>query len=384
MKSLIFRGAVDAIVKEDIEKALESKTKLRIKFGIDATAERIHIGHASTIRKLKHFQDMGHQIVLIVGDFTARIGDPSDKDSERQPLTEKEIKSNLKGYEQQLGKILDTSKAEIHYNSEWLGKFKLADWLLYAQQFSVAQMLERDNFAERFKAEKRIGLQEFQYPLLQGYDSVAVKADIEIGGTDQLFNLLAGRTAQKFYEQRPQNIITYQLLVGSDGRKMSKSWGNTIWIDDSPTDMYGKLMAVHDERVAEYLQICTDLDDSEIKKLIAAMNTEPREAKGRMAEEITKIYHGEKAAKAAAAGFSTQFSEGGLPSDIPSVKLAKKAWAVEELLVATKLVVSKSEARRLYEQGGVRLNSKQLEINTVEVKSGDIIQVGKRRFARVA
>ncbi|MEX0748680.1 MAG: tyrosine--tRNA ligase [Candidatus Saccharimonadales bacterium] len=384
MNDLIFRASKEIVVRSELEAALAEGRKLRIKFGIDPTGERIHLGHAATIRKLKHFQAAGHQIVLIVGSFTGRIGDASDKDSERQILTAEAVERNMQRYEVQLGRIFDISAAEIHYNHEWFNQMGLDEWLRINQLFSVAQMIERDNFAQRFKAGSRIGLQEFQYPLLQGYDSVAVRADVEIGGTDQLFNLLAGRPLQKAYKQAPQHAITYELLLADDGRKMSKSWANCIWIDDEPAEMYGKLMRINDELVMHYFELCTDVPVAELDELKTALESgNPRDVKARLAREVVAIYHDEAAADHAAAAFMRQFSQGELPENIPEVQLDHASWEVEALLLATKLADSKSAARRLLAQGGVRLNGEKLTSTTVNVTPGDVLQAGKRRFVRL-
>lgn len=385
MKDLILSRAQEVIVKSEVEQALSGDKKLRIKLGIDPTGPILHLGRASVVRRLRNLQDMGHQIVLIVGDFTARIGDASDKTSERQILTDEQIKANMADYKRQLGLILDMDKVEFHYNSEWLGKMTAAELIELAQQFTVAQMIERENYALRFKENRPIGLHEFMYPILQGYDSIAVKADIEIGGSDQLFNLLAGRTMQKYAGQKPQSVITFDLLTGPDGRKMSTSWGNTIYITDEPNDMYGKIMRVNDELIAEYYRICTDVPLDLIDQVVAdiAAGANPRDTKASLAREIVSIYHGAEAAEVAEKAFNDQFREGKLPEDIAEEVVSKKDWDPVELLVGLKLAESKSEARRLLEQGGVRLNGDKIEGSGLKVKSGDIVQVGKRRFAKL-
>lgn len=384
MNDLILRGSSEVIVRKDLEAALKSGKKLRIKFGIDPTGDRIHIGHAATIRKLKYLQDAGHQIVLIVGSFTARIGDASDKTSERQIMSPEEIERNMKHYRQLLGSIFYIDKAEVHYNHEWFSRMSLDEWLRVNQLFSVAQMIERDNFAKRFENGDRIGLQEFQYPMLQGYDSVAVKADVEIGGNDQLFNLMAGRTMQKNYGQKPQHIITYELLQADDGRKMSKSWANCIWIDDAPQDMFGKVMNIKDELTMHYFTLCTEVPDDELKAMLAGLkDMNPKDLKIRLATEITTLYHGADKAGAAKEAWERQFSNKELPADIPEMKIDKPEWDTVELLLNLELAASKSEARRLIDQGGVRLNGETIKDETVTVKDGDVVQVGKRRFKRV-
>jgi tyrosyl-tRNA synthetase len=384
MIDLVLGRAKDVVVREELERLLATK-KLRVKLGIDPTGPRLHLGRAATLRRLRNLQDMGHQIVLIVGDFTARIGDASDKDGERQPLSAEEIRANMTDYERELGLILDMDKVELRHNSEWLSKLPFDEVISLAQQFTVAQMIERENYAVRFKAQKPIGLQEFLYPLLQGYDSVAIKADVEVGGTDQLFNLLAGRTVQKHYGQVSQQVLTFDLLTGPDGRKMSTSWGNAIYITDQPSDMYGKLMAIHDELIAQYYRICTDVAEEVIEQTLKdiAAGANPRDTKASLAREIVRLYHGEDAALAAEAAFNKQFRDKERPDDIPEQTLSKKEWEPADLLVGLKLAPSKSEARRLVEQGGVRLNDEKITGSEVKVKSGDIIQVGKRRFVKL-
>lgn len=384
MKDLILSRAQDVIVKQETEHLL-SNPPLRIKFGIDPTGPQLHLGRAATIHRLRNLQDMGHQIVLIVGDFTAKIGDASDKTSERQVLSDAQIKSNMADYKQQLGRILDMKKVEFHYNSEWLGKLGMAEIITLAQQFTVAQMLERENYSLRYKEGKPIGLHEFLYPILQGYDSVVVKADLEIGGTDQLFNLMAGRTLQKQHGQKPQQVITFDLLTGPDGRKMSTSWGNAIYISDSPEQMFGQLMRVHDDLIASYYRICTDIEEEVIEAAIKdiAGGANPRDTKASMAREVVGIYHGAAAALEAEEQFNRQFREGKLPEAIKQVTVTKKEWDPVDLLTGLKLTASKSEARRLISQGGVRHNDARVGEDALKVKSGDIIQLGKRRFVKL-
>ena len=384
MKELILGRAKDIIVKEELADKLTSE-KLRIKFGIDPTGPELHLGRASTIHRLKNLQDMGHQIVLIVGDFTAKIGDASDKTSERQPLTDEQIKKNMTDYKKQIGKILDIDKAEFHYNSQWLSKLDLSKIIELSQQFTVAQMIERENYAQRFKEGKPIGLHEFLYPILQGYDSVEVNADVEIGGTDQLFNLMAGRVMQKYFGQEPQHDITFDLLTGPDGRKMSTSWGNAIYITDSANDMYGQIMRVHDGLIPFYYKICTDFSLEAIEAVERSLTEgdNPRDTKASLAREIVSIYHGEKAAVDAENAFNNQFRDGNLPSDIEEVEITKKEWDPVDLLVGVKMAESRSEARRLVEQGGVRIGGEKIELGEIKVRSGAILQVGKRRFLKL-
>ncbi len=384
MKDLIFSRAQQVVVKEDLEQLLTTK-KLRVKFGIDPTGPELHLGRAATIHRLRNLQEMGHTIILIIGDFTAKIGDASDKTSERQPLTDAQISANMRDYKQQLGRILDMEAVEFHHNSEWLGALKFDEVIKLAQQFTVAQMIERENYAIRFKEQRPIGLHEFLYPILQGYDSVAIRADVEVGGTDQLFNLLAGRTLQKHYGQKPQQVLTFDLLTGPDGRKMSTSWGNAIYITDEPDDMFGKLMAINDELIAQYYRICTDVPTDVIETVVQdiASGANPRDTKASLAREIVGIYHGQDKALAAEEAFNRQFRDGGRPAEIPTQKLTKKHWDPIDLLEALKMVDSRSDARRLLAQGGVRLNDAKIDGSEVTVKTGDILQVGKRRFVEL-
>lgn len=384
MKELILGRAKDIIVREELEQQLDLRP-LRIKFGIDPTGPELHLGRASTIHRLKNLQDMGHQIVLIVGDFTAKIGDASDKNSERQPLSDDEIKRNMAGYKKQLGQILDMSKVEFRHNSEWLSKVDLAELIELAQQFTVAQMIERENYSQRFKEGKPIGLHEFLYPVLQGYDSVQVKADIEIGGTDQLFNLMAGRVMQKHFGQKPQHVITFDLLTGSDGRKMSTSWGNAVYITTDSADMYGQLMSINDELIPMYYKIATDVP---LEAIVAveeslAAGDNPRGTKASLAREIVAIYHGDKAAAEAETAFDRQFKEGKVPDDIPERKLTKAEWDPVDLLTHLGLAASRSDARRLISQGGIRLDGTQIAAGAVKIKNGAIIQAGKRRYIKL-
>ncbi|HXK31965.1 MAG TPA: tyrosine--tRNA ligase [Candidatus Paceibacterota bacterium] len=379
------RGIEQIIEKNSLLKKLKSGKKLRIKHGIDPTGPKIHIGRAIQFRKLKNFQDLGHKIVLIIGDFTALIGDASDKQAMRKPLSEKEIKENMKGYKEQIGKILDIKKTEIRYNSEWLNKITVKELLSLAMHFSAQQMIQRRNFKERWEQEKPIGIHELAYPLFQGYDSFAVKADVEIGGADQLFNLKVGREIQKMFGQPPQDIITSKMLSGLDGRKMSTSWGNMVTIVDKPNEMYGKIMSMKDGFILEYFELCTDIPLSEIKKM-SFKKTNPRDLKARLAREIVSIYHGKESALAAEKEFNKVFKEKKLPSSVSLIKISQKSLNILELLFKAKLASSKTEAKRLINQKGVKIGN---EVQTdwqkqIKIKKGLVIQVGKRKFAKIA
>ncbi len=388
IKNLLSRNVEVVFDKNHLQKALLSQKKLRIKFGIDPTGEKIHIGRAVALRKLKEFQDLGHKIVLIIGDFTAQIGDPSDKLSKRPFLTEKQIKENMKNYLPQIGKILNIKKCEIHYNSTWLKKLNFRDICKLADIFTVGQMLERRNFSERFKEKKEISLREFLYPLMQGYDSVAIKADVEVGGYDQLFNLHAGRKIQEFFGQKPQDIMTTKMLLGLDGRKMSTSWGNVINISDAPDEQYGKIMSMRDEMIEDYLYLTTNLFDLEIKKILNEIKSQklnPRDAKKIIAFNLVNFYWGEKEAKKAQEKFEKLFSKKEIPKDLPVLKLKVKKLVAEEIVLLSNIVKSKGEAKRLIMQGGFDINNQKFlnPKELIELKKGDIIKIGKHKFFKI-
>ena len=392
IEELLSRGVEEIIEKESLLKKLKSGKKLRVKHGIDPTGPQIHIGRASQLWKLRAFQKLGHQIVLIIGDFTAQIGDASDKQAIRMPLSEKEVKENMKNYTKQIGKILDMKKVELHYNSEWLNKMKIKDLLNLKMKFTAQQMIQRRNFKERWDKGKPIGLHELDYPLFQGYDSVAIKADVEIGGSDQLFNLKTGRVVQKIYGQVPQDILILKMLYGLDGRKMSTSWGNVIDISDESKEMYGKIMSMKDELIGDYFESCTQvlLDEiGKIKKDLKKRGLNPREIKAKLAREIVKLYHGAKLAKIAEEEFNRVFKEKKLPSKIPIFKTSKKVYPILDLLFDSKLVSSKSEAKRVIEGGGVstKIKSQKLKVKSwkekIKIEKGMVVQVGKRRFIKI-
>ena len=388
IKELLSRGVEKVVVKKHLEQALKSGKKLRVKFGIDPTGSKIHLGRAVPLWKLRVFQELGHQVVLIIGDFTAQIGDASDKQAMRRALSEKEVKENMKDYIKQISRILEMDKVELHYNSEWLGRLKAKDLLALAMKFTAQQMIQRRNFKERWDRGKPIGLHELDYPLLQGYDSVAVKADVEIGGFDQLFNLEIGREVQRIFGQPPQDIMLFQMLPGLDGRKMSTSWGNVITIVDRPNQIYGKVMSMRDEMILEYFKLATRLPLKEIKKIerdLKSRKLHPKEAKSRLAREIVSLYYGEKAAEKAEKEFEKVFKEKKLPAKIPTFKLSEKEMSLLDVLSKTKLAASKSEAKRLILQKGVKINGEVQKDwqKVLEIREGIIIQVGKRRFVKI-
>jgi len=352
--------------------------------GVDPTGDKIHIGRAIQLWKLRLFQELGHRVVFIIGDFTALVGDPSDKPEGRSGMTKTEIKKNMKAYLKQIGKIIDVKKAEIRYNSEWFSKMKLDDFLSLANNFSVQQLIQRRNFKERWDAQKPITLKEITYPLLQGYDSVMVKADVEIGGYDQLFNLNTGRDVQRLFNQKPQDIMTFKMLDGLDGRKMSTSWGNVVNITDKPNDMFGKLMSMKDDMINSYFELCTQLSLEEIKEL-QKNNKNPRDLKAILAKEIISLYHDKKEAEKAEKEFEKVFKDKETPTDIREFFCPKDGYSILEILPHLDLAKSKAEAKRLIQQKGVKVDNQVVDnIHfEVKVKEGLIIQVGKRHFAKL-
>lgn len=387
LTKLLGPDVVEVTDRDHLLAKLKSGKTLRVKFGIDPTSSHIHLGRAITLRKLRDFQKLGHTIVLIIGDFTAQIGDASDKSGKRPMLSPETIKANLKTYRAQIGKILDLKKVEFRPNSKWLAKLTLREIMELAEIFSVQQMLARRNFSERHERGDEISLREFMYPLLQGYDSVAVKADVEVGGTDQLFNLKAGRVVQSYYGQEPQDIVMTEMLEGTDGRKMSSSWGNVINIDDTPRDMFAKVMAVDDSLMFKYFRLCTDLPEPEIKRLEERLKTgeNPKFIKMILASEITALYHGAKKANKAREEFDTQFTKKAMPKNISEASIELGEYLPDELLVTLGLVTSKSEARRLIEQRGVRIGDNILDSTKtpITITPGLIIRVGKLKFVKI-
>ncbi|MGB9757919.1 MAG: tyrosine--tRNA ligase [Candidatus Bipolaricaulaceae bacterium] len=368
-----------------IARSLRTGKPLRVKLGIDPSAPELTLGHAVVLRKLRQFQDLGHLAVLVVGDFTARIGDPSGRSKTREPLTPEEIAENMKTYREQAFRILDPARTEVRYNSEWLAGLTFAEVLKLTSLYTVARMLEREDFAKRFREGSPITLMEFLYPLAQAYDSVAVEADVELGGSDQRFNLLVGRDIQEAYGQEPQVILTMPLLLGTDGvRKMSKSWGNYIGISEPPEEQFGKLMAIPDELMPQYFQLLTEIPWEEVAHL------HPKEAKKRLAWTVVAQLHGVEEADRAQAHFERVFEEERPPEAIKDVSVKhlldeEGKASVVELLYSSGLVSSKSEARRILAQGGVWLDGNKVppDQERVEVRNGMILRVGRRRFARL-
>jgi len=386
---ILTRGVNEVIDFANLRKKLLSGEKLRIKLGIDPTSSNLHLGRAVTLLKLKDLQDLGHEIVFIIGDFTGVIGDTSDKESERPMLEKETVEKNLKTYLKQAGKILDMNKVESHRNSEWLAKLGYGEIGEQADQFSLAEFNARENIRKRLDEGKRISLRELLYPLMQGYDSVMIKADVEIGGTDQRFNLLAGRELQKYYKQEAQDILMVNLIEGTDGRKMSSSWGNTINLLDSANDMFGKIMSIPDELIIKYFIHCTRVDMKEVKKLEKEMNDDklnPRDAKLRLAGEIVEIYHGEENARVAREYFINTFSKKEIPIDIAEFKIRGDAMKLIEILVQSKNATSLGDARRKIEQGGISINDGKIadaQILITKEYNGSVLRIGKLGFLKI-
>jgi tyrosyl-tRNA synthetase len=395
---VIRRGVAELIPEEDLVKkvrrSVETGVPLKVKLGLDPSAPDIHIGHTVVLNKLRQFQELGHLVQLVIGDFTGRIGDPTGKSETRKQLTEEEVKQNAQTYAEQLFKILDRNKTEIHFNSKWLSPLDFAAVVDLAAKTTVARMLERDDFSKRYHSGQAISIHEFFYPLMQGYDSVALESDIELGGTDQKFNLLMGRQLQREYGQEEQVILMMPLLEGLDGnKKMSKSLGNYIGINEEPNEIYGKAMSIPDELMVKYFELVTDLSLEELKELKAGLadgSIHPRDAKMRLARRLTAMYHGDEAAEAAEAHFKRVFQKRALPDEIPEVEISAseeeegRVWVVE-LLSKLKLVASKGDARRMIKQGAVRINEEKVTDGNarITVEDGMVVQVGKRKFAKV-
>ena len=389
IEELLDRGVENLIpTREKLAERLASGDVLRIKFGIDPTSPHMHLGHTVPLRKLRQFQDLGHQAVLIIGDATAMIGDPTGRSETRNRITKEDVKKNQKTYLKQAGKVLDLKRLEVHHNGEWFNKMSMKDTLELTSLVTVQQVLQREDFRKRVDdPENPLSVLEILYPVMQGYDSVMIKADIEIGGTDQLLNLHMGRRLQRRYKMSEQGILTVPLIEGTDGvRKMSKSFGNAIALQDEPEDMYGKLMSIPDAMIGKYFQLLSDLPIEEIEAVMAQMNAggNPRDAKARLAWELTRLYHGAKAADAAREAFASLFSKGEEPEDM--MILEKNGIAtVIDLLVESKLAASRGDARRLIDGGGIKLAGKVIKSDeSVEpTKEGVVIQKGKRHFVRV-
>ena len=379
---VIKRGAVDIIsekeLKAKLQESIKSNRPLNIKAGFDPTAPDIHLGHTVLLRKLRQFQDLGHQVIFLIGDFTARIGDPTGRQEARKPLTKEEAMKNAATYKNQVSKILDTDKIRVVFNSEWFDNMSVLDMLKLTTHATVAQMTARSDFKKRLSKGEDVTLLEFMYPLLQGYDSVKLEADIELGGTDQIFNLLVGRDMQRDFNQPEQVVITMPLLEGTDGvQKMSKSYGNYIAVNDTPKDMFGKIMSISDEMMMKYYTLLTDEDLGSAKKM------HPKEAKLALAGNIVSQYHTEEAARNARQEFDDVFSKGEIPEEMPVYKIRKDGCAIIDILLDSKLTSSRNEARRLIQQGGVSLDGKRLDKEDTVIDKEGTLKAGKRRFLKL-
>ncbi len=391
---LIERGVVDCISRDELKKkltvSLETERPLKIKAGFDPTAPDLHLGHTVLLQKLKHFQDLGHDVHFLIGDFTGLIGDPTGKSETRKPLTREDISRNAETYKEQVFKILDSYRTTIAFNSEWLGKLDSFDMIRLASELTVARMLERDDFKNRFESGRPISIHEFLYPLIQGYDSVAMEADVELGGTDQLFNLLMGRDMQRSRGQQPQIVLTLPLLEGLDGvNKMSKSLGNYIGITEPPDDIYGKTMSLSDELMFRYYELLSDLSSVEIAELKQGLESgglHPKDIKQQLARELTARFHSESAALQAEQNFENVFARHKLPEDVEEYTIeADEALWLPKLLVDCGMVSSTSEGRRLIKQNAVSIDGEKVVDTEYMLQPGEsvVLKVGKRRFCRV-
>lgn len=386
------RGTVEIFTQAELAQRLTEAAKagrqMRVKLGLDPTSPDIHLGHTVVLRKMRQFQDLGHKAVLIIGDYTARIGDPTGQNTTRPMLSPEQIECNAKTYFEQAGKILDTdpAKLEVRHNSEWLADLRLADTIRLAATMTVARMLERDTFEIRYKRGDPIGVHEFLYPLMQGYDSVMVRSDVELGGTDQTFNNLVGRDLQRVNNQLPQIVITTPILVGLDGKdKMSKSKGNYVGVTDAPADMFGKIMSISDAMMENYFTLLTSLPMEQVATLTDSGQTHPKQAKVLLGKTIVAQFHGPAAGEAAAAEFDKVFAQGQLPEDMLEVALPASPIMVKNLLTTCKLVDTSGEAKRMVQQGGVSIDGQKATDGNAEItpRDGMVVQVGKRRFARL-
>ena len=386
----IKRGADEILVEAELVERLKTGKPLRVKAGFDPTAPDLHLGHTVLINKLRQFQDLGHEVLFLIGDFTGMIGDPTGKNVTRKPLTRDDVLANAATYEHQIYKILDPEKTTVMFNSQWMGEMSAADLVQIAAKHTVARMLERDDFNKRYASNQPIAIHEFLYPLIQGYDSVAMKADVELGGTDQKFNLLVGRELQKHYGQKRQVILTMPILEGLDGvQKMSKSLNNYIGISEPPDDMFGKLMSISDELMWRYFELLSFRPLGEIEQLRQDISegANPRDIKFQLGQEIVARFHDKAAAEAAQANFIARFQKGAMPDEMPELTVASKGGAIgiANLLKEAALVGSTSDAFRMIKQGAVRIDSERISDKGLAIQSGSthVYQVGKRRFARV-
>jgi tyrosyl-tRNA synthetase len=387
---IIKRGCDELLIEAELIDKLKTGRPLRVKAGFDPTAPDLHLGHTVLLNKLKQLQDLGHHVVFLIGDFTGMVGDPSGRNATRLPLTRAEVETNAKTYTDQVFKILDRARTEVAFNSAWMDKLSAADIIRLAATYTVARMLERDDFHKRYKGKQPIAIHEFLYPLVQGYDSVALKTDLELGGTDQKFNLLVGREVQKHFRQPPQCILTMPLLEGLDGvNKMSKSFGNYVGINEPPNEIFGKLMSISDELMWRYIELLSFEPLATVRKWKQEVSkgSNPREVKVALAKEIVARFHGSAAADASLADFEARFKHDEIPADVPEVTITAKgeALSISQALKQAGLTASTSEALRLIEQGGVKLNGEKVSDKSLKLARGEqvVVQVGKRKFARV-
>jgi tyrosyl-tRNA synthetase len=388
IKRLLKRGVSEVIVEEELVSALKAGKPLRLKEGFDPSFPDIHLGHMVGLKKLREFQDMGHQVVLIVGDWTAQIGDPSGASVTRPMLTAEQVKINAKTYMEQFFKIVDKDKTEVRWQSEWFGNFNLADVIKLTSKFTIAQILARDDFSKRYNANQPITITEFLYPLLQAYDSVAINSDVEFGGTDQKFNLLVGRELQTMLGQRAQQVLMVPLLVGTDGvHKMSKSLGNYIGVTDAPENMFGKVMSIPDGIIMNYFELITDVPDDELdefKCLLKNNDINPMELKKRLGREIVTKLHNREAAIEAEAHFAKVVQNKEIPDEMEECSFNLNGVVdLKELLTSINMAKSRSDAGRLIDQGAVSINGQTVTVNSVKIEDGSIVKVGKRRFAKI-
>lgn len=384
---IISKGVDEIIGLDELKEKLAKKKPLTVKLGLDPSAPDIHLGHTVVLRKLRQLQDLGHNIVIIIGDFTGKIGDPTGKSQARKALTTEQVLENAKTYEEQIFKVLDKEKTDVKFNSEWLSKMNFEDVIRLGSKMTVARMLEREDFKKRYENQMPISIHEFFYPLMQGFDSVELKADIELGGTDQRFNLLMGRMLQKEFGQEPQCTIMMPLLEGLDGiNKMSKSLGNYVGIDEEANVMFEKIMTIPDNLIIKYFELVTDVNPDDVEEIKKSLKegVNPRDIKIQLAREVVELYHGKDAVKGAEERFRLVFQKNEIPNDIKTVEVKKEEFNLSEIIVKNGLVKSKNEFRRLVEQGGVKANAEKLNnIEQLIITDEIVIQIGKKKFIKV-
>ena len=388
IEEILTRGTEEIIPSKNGLKDLMKRKKIRLYLGVDPTSPKIHLGHLVPLKKLKHFQELGHEAILLFGTFTAQVGDPSGRDEQRKPLSSEQVKENMKTYKEQVSKFIDLSGIQIKYNADWLQELTFSGLVKIASNFTVSRLLERDMFQRRLKEKKEVWVNEFLYPLMQGYDSVALDVDLEIGAIDQTFNMLVGRKLQRVFNKKEKFVLTTPILLGLDGRKMSKTFGNTVDIVDSSDEIYGKIMSLADNLIINYLELITDFPLEDIRKIksdLIRKKINPRDVKAMLGREIVNIIHGKKLAASAEKDFDKVFRKKQLPSRIPEVRIEKTDIDILELLVKTKLVSSKSEAKRLIMQKGVKIDGviqKEWK-KIIKIKKGEVVQTGKRKFVKI-